>query len=1677
MPRVSLYYRRRLSQLLGWSASSDKNLNDPDLEKIRLLYGSHFSIIPSVLISRVIFLDDENIVRRICRDSLRILAFGQSLPSSLNEYSSVSMIDGLIVNFFRSKPKRVYSLLFFQHFLRSLEVSGNRDRRQIDLSFWSNYLLELRSIFKSLSLDERDNLRSGIGMLTANELMRYVNDDSRLLLIWSISEAAKFCITNKYMPNMPPNEFLDLISDKVSLPFALVDKQAKLSLSFFIYILDMMTFDRISSDSTTKLTFPGLEKDTSDFYTNNSEIFRSWFDRYRHLMAKFDLYLDNPAGCWRHANVKLHNDLSVRISQMYSSEGQVVYKHDKPLLTINNYLELFVLSAKYLGDIHTLRGLQRVISNGIILPEYPPLKSIISNLEGRAREVVQYFEDDDRAKSEQELIEYLDSCIELGILSEKREYVQMLKSEKSRNLYNLYIISMDPIESKDLDLKNVEDWMKSWSTLEAGIEEPINRHLNVIIPTCLNVITKACPNDKYRYTELARWLIGRSYIPQAIFTPVQIDERFQIYPALLDIVKDDSLSVALDTIEARSKDLRWNYLMYRHLMDLNLINIPGRIDHIAIVESIRLNAARYQRGRNEISSATRIAEDLLNSTTRIETKFLASLFQSKCNNKAIQLETYYKFSEGIEQLPTDVKLSLKFKLVRHLIRDHLRGSLDTNIDWDLLRRSLKFSSTEDFEVEELDKFLRPKLWQAALDSSSLKDRTKTLHKFALLLNHQLESMKCQSDSLINELFLTRLLFLESLACYDPAEYQAEAEAQGLEFGIGVLESVIYQHPKLSKVNFDKFSSDSFIDSTLEIWRPIKANLMTAVLEQDDLDSSWRDVLVDILKRLAMRYPNQMIYEITVNRIEYQNHINDYEKRVLAVKSEDENKQEDNDLSKYQRGLVVINELGKSLQKSQSFHGNWSKVAAETEEFVKELCKIAVLTSEKCKRLVSILPSELYRFFGKFVGFRLAKDPFDRKRRLEACEQQLDNLVSWQKESFKKLHDFDPIHGPTIHDLYFANAFDSQLEELGYRIGLLAKKRPLENVLATQMLQLIRSIISLVDVCKAALSDYHRGISSLLMGVISHRLAKLEPSSIPMPNCHEQENIGLELVNIFKVKQNVTMIHSLTSPKKLEFVGTDGKTHAFILKAHDDLRIDAYVMNIFYRFNRFLSADKSTRGQCFINRYSVTPLSSNSGLIELVQGSSFGELYRTWVTGKHGQERFRRLFADTCPKLCNSLGSSEVVHHCELPSNPHGSDLYYQLLWAMTRPSKLAITEKRPNFRNGLKYRSSFELSVYESLIETLIAESPKELLSSQLWTMSSDPHSLWLKTKNFINSCATISMVGYIIGLGDRHLSNILIHPIGSVTHIDLNLSFELGCRSSYPEVVPFRLTHNMIYAFGFAGLEGRFTDMSCNVLSVLRRKAKTIIPFLNPTHYCFIASDPVRDRDSYPRSIRDDFNLGDVTKLFDMEFLKLVDTPETNQESMRPNAPSDRIGSDDAESLELDLHSQESLDLGVVYRLSPERSIANLLDLDANAGVLREGGHGLSVEPIKPEVVGLNKCDRPIAVLSHELGQNDRNHKLLTLVDLQNIYKRMRDKLIGADESLKIYNRDFVCRDADDLSMASPRQTDAVVSVNASKDRPGDLIFLDDIMSVEDQVKSLIAQATSLKNKAKMFQGWTAWI
>jgi Phosphatidylinositol 3- and 4-kinase len=77
----------------------------------------------------------------------------------------------------------------------------------------------------------------------------------------------------------------------------------------------------------------------------------------------------------------------------------------------------------------------------------------------------------------------------------------------------------------------------------------------------------------------------------------------------------------------------------------------------------------------------------------------------------------------------------------------------------------------------------------------------------------------------------------------------------------------------------------------------------------------------------------------------------------------------------------------------------------------------------------------------------------------------------------------------------------------------------------------------------------------------------------------------------------------------------------------------------------------------------------------------------------------------------------------------------------------------------------------------------------------------------FVKSCAGYSVIAYILGLGDRHLDNILLHQSGCCFHCDF--SFILG--RDPKKFLPMRITEDMVYGMG-----GKESDNYAKFLSLV---------------------------------------------------------------------------------------------------------------------------------------------------------------------------------------------------------------------------------------------------------------------
>lgn len=264
-------------------------------------------------------------------------------------------------------------------------------------------------------------------------------------------------------------------------------------------------------------------------------------------------------------------------------------------------------------------------------------------------------------------------------------------------------------------------------------------------------------------------------------------------------------------------------------------------------------------------------------------------------------------------------------------------------------------------------------------------------------------------------------------------------------------------------------------------------------------------------------------------------------------------------------------------------------------------------------------------------------------------------------------------------------------------------------------------------------------------------------------------------------EEVSIFHSLQMPKQITIRGTDNRPYRLMVK-RDDTRKDAKVFEFTNMINRLLLANRDARKRNLtIENYSVIPLAEDMGVIEFVQDVA------TMKSVIHDQQK-------------------------KTGNVPHDRKVFMKLDEA----------------QKVVKAKYSSELHAMDALVslfENICQEFPP-VLNQWFIDQFSDPAVWYLARKGFTTTAAVMSIVGYIIGLGDRHCENILFFKKnGSVLHIDFDCLFDKGATLPTPEIVPFRLTQNMVDAMGITGIEGTFR-ITCEVTAQLVRENEA--PLMN---------------------------------------------------------------------------------------------------------------------------------------------------------------------------------------------------------------------------------------------------------
>jgi serine/threonine-protein kinase mTOR len=301
------------------------------------------------------------------------------------------------------------------------------------------------------------------------------------------------------------------------------------------------------------------------------------------------------------------------------------------------------------------------------------------------------------------------------------------------------------------------------------------------------------------------------------------------------------------------------------------------------------------------------------------------------------------------------------------------------------------------------------------------------------------------------------------------------------------------------------------------------------------------------------------------------------------------------------------------------------------------------------------------------------------------------------------------------------------------------------------------------------------LMTLELQYVSPKLKALHDLELAVPG---QYHPGKKVVRIASFSHVAEVIQSKQRPRKLRMTGDDGATYQFLLKGHEDIRQDERVMQLFGLVNTLLDNDAECRKRHLnIQGYPVIPLSTQSGLIG-------------WVPNSDTLHVLIREYRESRKILLN------IEHRIMLQMAPD-----YDHLTLMQK------------------------VEVFGYALDNTTGQD----LYRVLWLKSKSSEAWLDRRTNYTRSLAVMSMVGYILGLGDRHPSNLMLDRItGKIIHIDFGDCFEVAMhRDKYPERVPFRLTRMLTYAMEVSNIEGSYRTTCQQVMRVIRDNKESVMAVL----------------------------------------------------------------------------------------------------------------------------------------------------------------------------------------------------------------------------------------------------------
>ncbi|XP_032559787.1 DNA-dependent protein kinase catalytic subunit isoform X2 [Chiroxiphia lanceolata] len=245
-------------------------------------------------------------------------------------------------------------------------------------------------------------------------------------------------------------------------------------------------------------------------------------------------------------------------------------------------------------------------------------------------------------------------------------------------------------------------------------------------------------------------------------------------------------------------------------------------------------------------------------------------------------------------------------------------------------------------------------------------------------------------------------------------------------------------------------------------------------------------------------------------------------------------------------------------------------------------------------------------------------------------------------------------------------------------------------------------------------------------------------------------------------ERISVMESLRKPKRITIRGSDEQEYPFLVKGGEDLRQDQRIEQLFDVMNIILSQDATcSQRNMQLKTYQVIPMTTRLGLIK-------------WLENTCTLKEF----------LKNSMSEEEDINY----NSKKGPRATYSEWLSKMGGKAQGISRYHAMYSNASRREAVMSFRSRESSV-------PEDLLRRAFVKMSTSPEAFLSLRSHFASSHALMCISHWILGIGDRHLSNFMINKeTGGMVGIDFGYAF--GAATQFlgvPELMPFRLTRQFV--------------------------------------------------------------------------------------------------------------------------------------------------------------------------------------------------------------------------------------------------------------------------------------------